>query len=198
MKSSASVDKIVENYKNGQSNRTSTNVMRNMQMTFIDTWSNALADSPKLAFYKQLKTSMDCEEYLKIKDFSLRRSISQLRASAHCLLIERLRYTTPKTPREDRLCTYCKLAKGISVIDSELHAICECPLYSIHHKKFTQKTNISTQDSIISPNTNNSIIQYHFGILCKNIFETHEAFQDYINNYYGNYPLNRPMDCIIL
>ena len=84
------INKIVEHYKNGPSNRTSTNVMRNMQMIFIDTWSNALADSPKLSFYKQLKTSMDCEEYLKIKDFSLRGSISQLRASAHCLLIKRL------------------------------------------------------------------------------------------------------------
>ena len=38
---------------------------------------------------------------------SIKSKITQLRISAHCLNIERGRYSKPKIPREERFCKFC-------------------------------------------------------------------------------------------
>ncbi len=55
----------------------------------------------------------------------MRRSITKLQRSAHHLKIETGYHTRPKTILENRTCETCT-----NKIESELHAITECPNYT--------------------------------------------------------------------
>ncbi len=55
----------------------------------------------------------------------MRRSITKLRISAHHLKIETVRHTRPKTILGNRTCE-----TSTNKIESELHAITECPQYT--------------------------------------------------------------------
>jgi hypothetical protein len=73
------------------------------------------------------KQAFGCESYLLcIKDHKLRRTLSRLRLSSHDLCIETGRYTKPKTPVENRICTLC----NVGIIEDEYHFIMECERYS--------------------------------------------------------------------
>ena len=61
-----------------------------------------------------------------VKDFKLRRCISRFRLTSHHLAIETGRHTKPKTPEDERLCTYCNKNK----IENELHMFIECDFYT--------------------------------------------------------------------
>ena len=63
----------------------------------------------KLRTNSKFKTIFKQEEYLNIKDFKMRSILTRFRISAHNLEIETGRYTSPKTPLENRLCMHCKL-----------------------------------------------------------------------------------------
>ena len=58
-----------------------------------------------------------------------RASVTRLRISSHNLYIERGRYVNPPIPRELRWCVYCYLQNNKKVVENELHALLECPLY---------------------------------------------------------------------
>ena len=66
-------------------------------------------------------------ELQKYLDFNLSKSatknLSKLRLSAHTLFIERGRYTRPKTPRHERVCTEC------NKIEDEEHFMLFCKKY---------------------------------------------------------------------
>ena len=53
-----------------------------------------------------------------------RKALSKLRVSAHSLKIERGRYTTPKTPVEQRVCQHCP-----DKIEDEFHFLLQCCKY---------------------------------------------------------------------
>ena len=53
-------------------------------------------------------------------------TISRWRLSSHQLKIETGRYTTPKTPHNDRTCSVCP-----TKIEDEWHVIFDCPLYHV-------------------------------------------------------------------
>ena len=56
--------------------------------------------------------------------------ITRWRLSNHSLNIETGRYTKPKTPRENRVCSMCM------VVEDEQHVIYECPRYSELRKQY--------------------------------------------------------------
>ena len=82
------------------------------------------------------KTDFSFESYLKyVRDFKLRRCISQLRLSSHQLQVEKGRHIKPKIPLENRLCKLCDL----NVIEDEIHFLIECPFYLDERVHFLAK-----------------------------------------------------------
>jgi hypothetical protein len=61
---------------------------------------------------------------------SKRKIITRWRFSCHKLKIETGRYTSPKTPREDRKCALC------SVVDDEQHALFDCKAHRLIRRRF--------------------------------------------------------------
>ena len=71
-----------------------------------------------------IKTDIGLEEYLSaVKNVSERVSISKLRLSNHCLMIEKVRHTN--TEPDKRFCPFCP-----SLVEDELHFVIRCPVYS--------------------------------------------------------------------
>ena len=93
----------------------------------MEHWSSRiqnLSRFPKLELYQNIKNGFHFETYLDlVKDSRYRNAITKIRSSSHPLEIERGRYTKPKTPRSNRLCSRCK------VIEDERHFILDCTLY---------------------------------------------------------------------
>jgi hypothetical protein len=69
----------------------------------------------------------------------MRSILTCFRISAHKLEIETGRYTTTKTPLENRLCKQCNLSE----IEDEEHFLINCPKYSLHLKELFRKLNNS-------------------------------------------------------
>ena len=67
----------------------------------------------------------------------MRSILTRFRISAHQLEIKTGRYTTPKTPLENRLCKQCNLSE----IEDEEHFLINCPKYSLHPKELFWKLN---------------------------------------------------------
>ena len=104
---------------------------------FMDHWWSRiqnLSRFPKLEWYKNIKHGFHFETYLDlVKDSRYRNARAKIRSSSHPLEIERGRYTKPKTPRSNRLCSRCK------VIEDERHFILECTLYKVERHIFLCK-----------------------------------------------------------
>ena len=80
--------------------------------------------SSKLKTLALIKTDIGLEEYLSVvKNVSDRVSISKLRLSNHCLMIEKGRHTN--TEPDKRFCPFCP-----SLVEDELHFVIRCPVYS--------------------------------------------------------------------
>ena len=77
--------------------------------TFKMHWHSNLNDvthNPILRTYTNLKAEFRMEPHLSlVTNYKYRYAITKLRASSHTLEVERGRYTNPKTPLEDRLCS---------------------------------------------------------------------------------------------
>ena len=119
---------------------------------FQTAWSNALADSSKLEFYRQVKHELAFECYLDIRNREVRKSLAQLRSSSHRLNIETARYlnyntngaSKTKTSLSKEWSRSCKLCCTSEVellqqlpfseepiIEDERHVLVSCPAY--HH-----------------------------------------------------------------
>ena len=92
--------------------------------------NSSIMDSGKLSFYGKLKENFGKEMYLNINNFNNRKTLSELRMSAHKLEIEKGRYLNIN--RNERICKNCKLG----VVEDEAHFILECPVYSEHREGF--------------------------------------------------------------
>ena len=73
-----------------------------------------------------------------INDKSTRKHLSSFRISAHCLHIERGRYTRPRTSVEDRLCSVCK------EIEDEFHFMFQCVKYRVYRNNLFEVIKEST------------------------------------------------------
>ena len=89
-------------------------------------------------------TGTHCIRYKEISDMSCvdpiynqflredkRIIISKWRLSSHSLHIEKGRYTSPITPREERTCKICP-----TCVEDEQHVLFVCPLYDIVRARF--------------------------------------------------------------
>ena len=59
------------------------------------------------------------------RNIPTRQSLTKFRLSNNLLNIEKLRHTTPKTPKEERFCPFCP-----NVVEDEVHFLVDCPVYS--------------------------------------------------------------------
>ena len=78
--------------------------------------------------------------YTSFTNDYFRKIISRWRLSNHTLKIETQRYTRPKTPREERVCTFC------NILEDERHVIFDCPLY--HNIRHNYEQILTTNDNI--------------------------------------------------
>ena len=79
----------------------------------------------KLRTYSLFKTDVGCERYLhEITNMKIRQSLTKFRLSNNSLNIEKLRHTTPKTPKEQRFCPFCP-----KEVEDEVHFLIQCPTY---------------------------------------------------------------------
>ena len=90
----------------------------------------------KLRFYSTLKSSFSREPYLDLAQSRSQRSfMSRLRCSAHHLEIEKMRYTSPPTPIDMRLCQFCCSGQ----IGDEEHFLLNCSVFNIKRACFIWK-----------------------------------------------------------
>ena len=145
-------------------------------------------------FYHHNKTDFVWSKYLNIREFPLRSSLTKLLISAHDLEIERGRYVSTKTQnstsRENRLCRYCKEVLNIEEVESELHVLDYCLLYSQIRIKLGNKLNKTDTDSnfvTVSLNTylknNDEEKLFNIANFCKTCFEHRMAFMKYLDSY---------------
>lgn len=81
----------------------------------------------KLRTYRLYKTSNHTELYASnIMDFRHRQALAKFRSGNLKLNIETGRYSRPKVPLEDRLCTFCDL----NCVEDECHFLITCDFYS--------------------------------------------------------------------
>ena len=84
-------------------------------------------EDTKLWVFSLIKDNFVYEKYLDIRH-SKKNIITKFRLSAHWLPIERMRYCKPKIPRQQRICTFCKIKIG-----TEYHALMECTNPQLQH-----------------------------------------------------------------
>ena len=89
----------------------------------------------KLRTYALFKTEIGREKYLdEIKNVTTRQSMTKFRLSNNLLNIEKLRHTTPKTPKEERFCPFCP-----TTVEDEVHFLLQCPIYSLPRNDMMKK-----------------------------------------------------------
>ena len=105
-------------------------------------------DHNKLRTYKKFKGVFDIEPFYSfVRNRSQRADLSRFRISAHCLGVERLRYSRPPVPLAQRGCRFCgPLGPRIAIgspgrgpVDDELHAITACSLMAAERFVLYQK-----------------------------------------------------------
>ena len=98
-----------------------------------------LQNFPVLRTYKEFKSEHSLEHYLvEIREYKLRKLLTNFRLSGHSLEIEKGRHAKPKIPVEKRICTRCDLG----CIEDELHVLTVCPLYKEERSILFSKVNI--------------------------------------------------------
>ena len=92
---------------------------------FDSLWKNELTSFPKADSFRKFKQNVKFEKYLE--DIRIRKhrvSLTKLRLSDHCLMIERGRYSRPIVPREERFCPHCPMK-----LEDEEHFLTQCSAY---------------------------------------------------------------------
>ena len=134
--------------------RNSVEISNSIRNLFIKQWYDSISKQSKLSFYCSIKLDYKEETYLSVENRAVRTSLAKLRTSSHDLNVERGRYLTstqkntasPNNLIYNRLCRFCchqdpnisttlKYAEHLPfftpVIETEHHALVECPAY--HH-----------------------------------------------------------------
>ena len=133
------------------------NQIRNcVRRSFQEAWKEQLNTFSKAEAFKDYKDQILYERYLDvIKNRRKRVSMSKLRLSDHCLMIEEGRHRRPLMPREERICPHCP-----GLIETEEHFLMECIGYEDREALFEkicmaapQFANLSTHDKDIRHKT---------------------------------------------
>ena len=96
----------------------------NINEHFRNTWKNRLMneDAPRLQVYRNINSEFSAAKHLELP-FPLRKIISKIRCSNHCLEIEKGRHNNK--PREKRICLIYKNGS----IENETHFLLNCTSY---------------------------------------------------------------------
>ena len=90
-----------------------------------ENWSKSLTKSDKLRTYRKYKSVLRKEWYFDLplpRDH--RRILFKLRSCSLPLFVETGRYTKPKTPLNERLCTFCDSSSA----EDKTHFLLNCEL----------------------------------------------------------------------
>ena len=128
-------------------------ILRILSKHFANCWQYEKSTSTKLSFYNSCKQKFGREAYLDTsKGFWRRYNTTKIRISSHDLEIESGRYNM--TPRELRICNWCKCSMRTDVIEDENHLLFECDLYAgLRSKLITRLNNAPKIESIIPLDT---------------------------------------------
>ena len=153
-------------------------ITSSIKSVYSSLWFNHISLSqPKLRTYCQFKKSFAMENYVKAFNRSSRSMLCKLRISAHQLMIERGRYTSPKIDINDRLCNYCDLHE----VEDEFHFIMKCKLYNVLRDQLFHDVsdiyNISTFD--INSLSNDDIFKF---IMSANDYDTLKIVTCFVNS----------------
>ena len=129
------------------------NVCRSYEAEWLELLKTGTKSGNKLRTYGQFKSQFSMENYvLHIKNTKARKLFTSLRISNHTLCIETGRYTRPKTPPLERLCTMCSMGE----VEDEKHLILQCPTYAAERSEFLRKMqsilalDTSSQDNLFN------------------------------------------------
>jgi hypothetical protein len=162
--------------------RKSNLVAECIRKEFTKHWTNSKRTSPKLEFYNQIKSEFRTEDYLSLVEESEHRaSLTRFRISAHNLYIERGRYETPLVPRDNRWCAFCYQNSGHKPVESELHVLIFCPLYTSLKTRFFCEDVPSPQDTLALFSTKNRKCAVLVGKLVHSILELNQHYTSYYN-----------------
>ena len=96
---------------------------------YIQYWSDRIKTLSKMDTYCLLKQRFGFENYIRDVNIRTHRIIlSTMRISNHRLAIETGRFS--KTPRNERLCLFCKANNNFSEIEDEQHVLLRCSRYT--------------------------------------------------------------------
>ena len=111
-----------------------------VRYSFQEAWKEQLDTFPKADTFKNFKDQIIFERYLYItKNRKKRVSMTKLRLSDHCLMIEEGRHKRPTIPREG-YCPHCP-----DSIETEEHFLIECPAYEDRELLFNKVKNVAPQ-----------------------------------------------------
>ena len=156
-----------------------SDITTHLQTLFKDTWRNELQLSTKLDFYRTLKTEFCRENYLTIINPKYRSAITKLRLSAHRLRIEVGRYTKPLTPRDMRYCQYCQNLYNQLTVETEVHALLDCPLHKTARKSL--HNHIARPIEEILRNSDDITSLSRVGKFINAIFSEHRGYDEFQN-----------------
>ena len=138
----------------------SSEVREQMSQLFNKIWLEAAKSSSKLMFYTYIKSTIQYEPYLSIRDTRKRGALAKLRSSSHRLNIETGRYVDYKTEKSysqdsrtwNKCCRFCNddnaeylIALPFTtppILEDERHVLVSCPKY--HHIRLKLSDNIKT------------------------------------------------------
>ena len=105
--------------------------------TFKMQWHSNLNNvtiNPILRTYRNLKFDFRMKPHLNlVTNYKYINAITKLRASSRTLEVERVRYTNPKTPLNDRLFSLC------GIIEDEAHFLVGCRSYTRERQELFAK-----------------------------------------------------------
>ncbi len=94
-------------------------------------WRKEVTSNKVLEVYAQLKPVWGRETYLDgHEDPTGRMWLARLRSGRHGLAVNTGRYMKPKTPRDDRICTWCDENEHVRVVEDERHVLLVCRRYA--------------------------------------------------------------------
>ena len=142
-------------------------------MTFLMIHINQI-NGNKLRTYRLYKRSIGAEPYIRsILNRSERKTIAKFRSGSLPLNIETGRFTRPKTPVENRVCTMC----SSNSVEDETHFLVDCEFYSdLRFKLFKTALEINsdflmlTSKEKLSFIMSDSILQTIAGIVLTKMF----------------------------
>lgn len=145
---------VSENHRiSSLSQKTITEALSSLKSKFINFWQEKLDNSPKLEFYRKIKSNYTPELFLdELYNCNAKRDLLRFRTSNHSLSIETGRYCNPKIPRTERLCQHCELNE----VEDENHLLFNCSLYSDIRCTFFEK--LANVFHITTENRNNIIM----------------------------------------